>query len=312
MKINFITDDEYLNHDTGPSHPENIERYKVVKSLLDNSYSNHNFIKPRAATTEELSLVHDKEYINHILNSIPLDGYFYFDPDTICSPNSLKSYLFAVGGSILAFEDILNNNYLKKNCSYFCAHRPPGHHAEISKSMGFGVFNNVAISAVNALKHSQVNKILIVDFDVHHGNGTQHFFENNPNVIYASSHQFPYYPGSGDLNETGCGNIFNCPLDANTSSKDFRLMFEKNIISKINDNFDLIYFSAGFDAHHKDPLASINLIDEDFYWVTDIVLNKFGGQVPVISVLEGGYDMEGLKNGLNNHLMALSEYIKDE
>ena len=312
MKINFIIDDEYLRHDTGPSHPENIERLKVVKKLLKNLYSDHNFHKPREATNEELCLVHDKDYVKQIIGSIPLKGYFHFDPDTIGCPNSLKSYLYAVGGSIFAFEDILKKNYLKKNCSYFCSHRPPGHHAECSKSMGFGVFNNVAIAAAKALKHPNINKILIVDFDVHHGNGTQHFFENNPNVVYASSHQFPFYPGSGDSNEIGCGNIFNCPLEANTSSKEFRYNFERDIISKINNDFDLIYFSSGFDAHYKDPLASINLIDEDFYWVTDIVLNKFGGQVPVISVLEGGYDANGLYNGLNNHLMALSDYIKNE
>ncbi len=312
MKINFIMDDEYLNHDTGNSHPENIERYKTVKSLIKSNFSDHYFHKPREATIAELSLVHDVDYIESIISNIPSDGFFHYDPDTIGSPSSLKSYLLAAGGSIFAFEDIINKNSLKKNCSYFCAHRPPGHHAEISKAMGFGVFNNVAISASYALKNPNINKILIVDFDVHHGNGTQHFFENNPNVIYASSHQFPFYPGSGSLAEKGCGNIFNCPLDSNTSSNDFRLIFEQNIISKINHKFDLIYFSAGFDAHHKDPLASINLIDEDFYWVTDIVLNKFGGKVPVISVLEGGYDSEGLKNGLNNHLMAFSEYIKNE
>ena len=312
MNINFIIDDEYLNHDTGPTHPENIERYEVVKLLLNNHYANHNFIKPREASVDEICLVHDRKYVNNVINSIPSDDFFYFDPDTVGCPHSLKSYLYAVGGSIKAFEDIVLKNYLKKNITYFCGHRPPGHHAEVGKAMGFGVFNNVAISAANALKHPDVNKILIVDFDVHHGNGTQHFFENNPDVFYASCHQFPFYPGSGDLNERGCGNIFNCPLDADTSSSVFRLKFEECIISKIHEKFDLIYFSAGFDAHYKDPLASINLIDEDFYWVTDIVLNKFGGQVPVISVLEGGYNKEGLKNGLNNHLMALSEYIKNE
>lgn len=312
MKINFIMDDEYLNHDTGKSHPENIERYLIVKSLIEEKYSQHNFIKPREVSLEELYSIHQTEYVNNIINSIPDKNFFYYDPDTIGSSTSLKSYLLAAGGSILAFEEIIRMNYLKKNSSFFCAHRPPGHHAEASKAMGFGVFNNVAVSAANAFKNPNINNILIVDFDVHHGNGTQHSFENNPNIVYASSHQFPFYPGSGDIAETGCGNIYNCPLEAGVNSKEFRYLFEKHIISPINQDFDLIYFSAGFDAHYKDPLASINLIDEDFYWVTDIVLNKFGGQTPVISVLEGGYDKEGLKNGLDEHLKALYEYNKNE
>ena len=177
--------------------------------------------------------------------------------------------------------------------------------------MGFGVFNNVAISAEYALRSGKFEKILIVDFDVHHGNGTQHIFENSKNIYYASSHQYPFYPGTGSENETGTGNIFNCPLTAGCDSKTFRSLFENKIINKINNNFDLIYFSAGFDAHKLDPLASINLENEDFYWVTKIVLEKLANNVPIISVLEGGYDMKGLTHGLNNHLKALIEYSNE-
>ena len=302
--INIIFSQEYKNHDTG-NHPESIERIKVVNNLIKEKYSNHNFIEPNIANKKIISLVHDEEYIDNIFTSIPNSGFTYFDPDTIASPNSLKSYLLAAGGSVDAVNYILKN---KNKGVYFCAHRPPGHHAESNKAMGFGVFNNVAISAQYAQNSGKFKKILIVDFDVHHGNGTQHIFENNPNIYYASSHQFPFYPGTGSFNEVGVGNIFNCPLPSYCDSSSFKSLFRKNIVDKIDSVFDLIYFSAGFDAHKLDPLASINLEDDDFYWVTKIILEKFANNVPIISVLEGGYDMKGLYHGLNNHLKALVEY----
>jgi acetoin utilization deacetylase AcuC-like enzyme len=302
--INIFFSKEYKNHDTG-NHPESIERIKVVNNLINEEYSKHNLIEPPFADKKIISLVHDLEYVNNIYDSIPNSGFTYFDPDTIASPNSLKSYLLAVGGSVDAVNYILDN---KKKGVFFCAHRPPGHHAESNKAMGFGVFNNVAISAQYAQNSGIFKKILIVDFDVHHGNGTQHIFENNPNIYYASSHQFPFYPGTGSFNEIGVGNIFNCPLPSDCDSSSFKSLFRKNIVDKIDAVFDLIYFSAGFDAHKLDPLASINLEDDDFYWVTKIILEKFANNVPIISVLEGGYDMKGLYHGLNNHLKALVEY----
>jgi len=305
--INIIFSQEYKNHDTG-NHPESIERIKVVNNLIKEEYSKHKHIEPTIADKKIISLVHDLEYVNKIYNSIPNSGFTYFDPDTIASPNSLKSYLLAVGGSVDAVKYILDN---KNKGVFFCAHRPPGHHAESNKAMGFGVFNNVAVSAQYALNSGKFKKILIVDFDVHHGNGTQHIFENNPNIFYASSHQYPFYPGTGSFYDVGVGNIFNCPLHSNCDSDSFRTLFRENIIDKINTKFDLIYFSAGFDAHKLDPLASINLEDNDFYWVTKIVLEKFANNVPIISVLEGGYDMKGLYNGLNNHLKKLVEYSNE-
>ena len=305
--INIIFSQEYKNHDTG-NHPESIERIKVVNNLINEEYSKHKHIEPTIADKKIISLVHDLEYVNKIYDSIPNSGFTYFDPDTIASPNSLKSYLLAVGGSVDAVKYILDN---KNKGVFFCAHRPPGRHAECNKAMGFGVFNNVAVSAQYALNSGKFKKILIVDFDVHHGNGTQHIFENNPNIFYASSHQYPFYPGTGSFNEVGVGNIFNCPLPSDCDSSSFRTLFRKNIIDKIDTKFDLIYFSAGFDAHKLDPLASINLEDNDFYWVTKIVLEKFANNVPIISVLEGGYDMKGLYNGLNNHLKKLVEYSNE-
>ncbi len=273
--INFFYTNEYFNHDTG-SHPESIERIKTVKELIFQNYGNHNFFEPPLISKDLISDVHDVNYIDSIFQNIPNKGYTYFDPDTIACPNSLKSYLSAVGGSVEAVNRFINK---PNDRVFFCAHRPPGHHAEKDKAMGFGVFNNVAISAQYAFQKQNFSKILIVDFDVHHGNGTQHIFENNKNIFYASSHQFPFYPGTGDILEKGVGNIFNCPLPAGCDSKLFRELFIKNIIDKINEKFDLIYFSAGFDAHYLDPLASINLEDEDFFWVTKIVLDKFAGKM---------------------------------
>ena len=306
--INFYYSDEYFNHDTG-SHPESIERIKVVKELLFNEYASHNFIEPSLATKELISNVHDINYIDNIFENIPTSGFNYFDPDTIACPSSLKSYLLAVGGSVDAVDHSRDSQ--KDKNVYFCAHRPPGHHAEKNKAMGFGVFNNIAVSAQYANTIKNYSKILIVDFDVHHGNGTQHIFENNPNVFYASSHQFPFYPGTGDISETGNGNIFNCPLPSGCDSILFRKLFTENILEKINHNFDLLYFSAGFDAHKLDPLASINLEDDDFKWITEVIIEKYASNIPIISVLEGGYDMKGLYNSLNNHLKVLQKYSNE-
>ena len=306
--INFYYSDEYFNHDTG-LHPESIERIKVVKELLFNEYASHNFIEPSLATKKLISNVHDINYVDNIFENIPTSGFNYFDPDTIACPSSLKSYLSAVGGSVDAVDHSRDSQ--KDKNVYFCAHRPPGHHAEKNKAMGFGVFNNIAISAQYANTIKNYSKILIVDFDVHHGNGTQHIFENNPNIFYASSHQFPFYPGTGDISETGNGNIFNCPLPSGCDSILFRKLFTENILEKINHNFDLLYFSAGFDAHKSDPLASINLEDDDFKWITEVIIEKYASNIPIISVLEGGYDMKGLYNSLNNHLKVLQKYSNE-
>ena len=306
--INFYFSDEYLNHDTG-SHPESIQRIKTVKQLLNDKYNNHNFIEPSKASIDLISNVHDKDYVEEILINIPKSGFYHFDPDTIASPRSLNSYLMAVGGSV---DSVIHSlNHQSKNPVYFCAHRPPGHHAEKNKAMGFGVFNNVAIAAQFALEHGNYDKILIIDFDVHHGNGTQHIFESNSNIYYASSHQYPFYPGTGNENEIGVGNIFNCPLPSGCDSELFRKLFQEKIIDKINIEFDIIFFSAGFDAHKLDPLASINLENDDFAWVTEAILKKFAKNIPVISVLEGGYNMDGLYNGLDFHLKILDQYSNE-
>ena len=201
-------------------------------------------------------------YLSKLVKNKKIEGITNLSP-------SYNKLIISFDLSLTTFSNIKNSlekiqieNEIKhqsKNPVYFCAHRPPGHHAEKNKAMGFGVFNNVAIAAQFALEQKNYNKILIIDFDVHHGNGTQHIFESNPDIIYASSHQYPFYPGTGNENEIGVGNIFNCPLPSGCDSNLFRELFQKKIIDKINMKFDIIFFSAGFDAHKLDPLASINL-----------------------------------------------------
>ena len=302
--LKILTSNEFLNHDTG-SHPESIDRYRTIKKLFKDKFNHHTQYSNRLAKLEDLKLCHEENYINHILDNIPSSDFYYYDPDTKACPKSLNSYLNAVGICLDAIDKIFTT---KNPIDVFCGVRPPGHHAETNKAMGFGVFNNIAIAARYAISKYKVNKILIVDFDVHHGNGTQEIFFNDSRVSYASSHQFPFYPGTGSLEEIGKNNIFNCPLPGETKSDTFRNLFSKNIIDKITESFDLIMFSAGFDAHYSDPLASINLTEEDFYWATTEICDKFANDKSVLSVLEGGYNMDGLYNSLNSHLNALIDF----
>ena len=306
--INFYFSDEYVNHDTG-SHPESIQRIKTVKQLLNNKYTKHHFIEPSIASTELISNVHDKQYIEEILMNIPKSGFYHFDPDTIASSTSLNSYLMAVGGSV---DSVIHSiNHQSKNPVYFCAHRPPGHHAEKNKAMGFGVFNNVAIAAQFALEQKNYNKILIIDFDVHHGNGTQDIFYNDKNVLYISTHQYPYYPGSGSEKENGkYNNVLNIPLEAGTTGNEYLNAYEK-VLDKLKEfKPEFLLFSAGFDAHIDDPLAQLRLSSEDFYKITKRTLevSKPFCNGNIVSILEGGYDLRALQESTQRHVDALIEF----
>ena len=301
----LLTHEERLQHVTPPGHPEQVARLEyILEALKDINLSR---VSAPMAAEDDILRIHPREHINYLQDAVPETGFKTIDGDTHISSGSLTAAYRAAGGVLRAVDIVLSGE--AKNA--FVAVRPPGHHAENAKAMGFCIFGNVAIAAKYAIEIHGLNRVAVVDFDVHHGNGTQHIFENNPNIFYASSHQFPYYPGTGDISERGRGNIFNCPLPSNCSSELFRELFSKHIIDKIEENFDLLYFSAGFDAHKLDPLASINLDDEDFFWVTQKVLEKFANNIPVISVLEGGYDMKGLYNGLNNHLKVLQDYSNE-
>jgi acetoin utilization deacetylase AcuC-like enzyme len=241
-----------------------------------------------------------------VLGAVPESGHIRLDPDTAMSPGSDEAALRAAGAAVAAVNAVIGG----EADNAFCALRPPGHHAEAERAMGFCLFNNVAIGACQALEVHGLARVAIFDFDVHHGNGTQHSFEREPRVQYLSTHQWPLYPGTGAREETGVGNIVNCPLPAGTGSREWRRVVEADILAAI-DAFapELIMVSAGFDAHRADPLAMLELVEDDYGWVTARLVElarKHAGS-RVVSVLEGGYDLTALANSALAHLNALRE-----
>ncbi|MDC0196788.1 histone deacetylase family protein [Gammaproteobacteria bacterium] len=295
------------HHEPGIHHPESPYRLESVMTKLDEVCFN-NLVRFDAPKTqlEVISLVHDPNYIDRLLQSVPKNGLVYLDPDTILSPGSGEAILRAVGGVCAAIDDVLD----AKADNAFCAMRPPGHHAEFSRAMGFCVFNNVAIGAKYAQKKYGVEKVAVIDFDVHHGNGTQHTFEPNPLLFYGSSHQFPAYPGTGLASEVGSGNIVNVPIKPGGGSQLFRQAYAEIIIPKLRAfNPDLILLSAGFDAHIEDPLCQLNLVTPDFVWVTKELLLVAAEccEGRLVSTLEGGYNLEALADCVGAHVSALME-----
>jgi len=307
MKTGIITTDTYLNHDTGQGHPERADRVTVVIDHLKKIKSkNLIWKKPVKFDLKYLEYAHDKSYLNNVKDSFPKEGLNFLDGDTIISPGSKKATADAVGSIISAIDGVENKKF--DNC--FCAVRPPGHHAEKDKAMGFCIYNNVAVGAYYLLKKYNYNKVAIIDFDVHHGNGTQNIFYDNKNVLYISTHQYPYYPGSGSEKEKGkFNNIFNIPLPAGTSSHEYLNAYEF-VLKKIKEfKPEFILFSAGFDAHKDDPLAQFQLKSKDFYDLTKRTLNlsKSFCNGKVVSILEGGYDLNALKESVEMHINALLE-----
>ena len=307
MKTGIITTDTYLNHDTGQRHPERADRVTVVIDHLKKIKSkNLIWKKPVKFDLKYLEYAHDKSYLNNVKDSFPKEGLNFLDGDTIISPGSKKATADAVGSIISAIDGVENKKF--DNC--FCAVRPPGHHAEKDKAMGFCIYNNVAVGAYYLLKKYNYNKVAIIDFDVHHGNGTQNIFYDNKNVLYISTHQYPYYPGSGSEKEKGkFNNIFNIPLPAGTSSHEYLNAYEF-VLKKIKEfKPEFILFSAGFDAHKNDPLAQFQLKSKDFYDLTKRTLNlsKSFCNGKVVSILEGGYDLNALKESVEMHINALLE-----
>ena len=308
MKTAIITSDTSLNHITGTGHPEKPDRVKVVIEILK---KNNNLIwkKPSKFNNKILNITHSKKYINNVQNSFPNKGLFFLDGDTIVSPGSKDATLDAVGSIICAIDGVERKEF--KNA--FCAVRPPGHHAEKEKAMGFCIYNNVAVGAKYLIDKYNYQKVAIIDFDVHHGNGTQDIFFENKNVLYISTHQYPFYPGSGNENEKGkYNNIFNIPLQAGTNSREYLEAYE-HVLKKLKDfkpNF--ILFSAGFDAHKDDPLAQLELNSKDYYEITKRTLEyaKKYCDGKVVSILEGGYDLNALAESTNEHVKALLEYNK--
>ena len=308
MKTGLITSDTYKNHNTGNGHPEKIDR---VTAIIDNfkKVDNKNLIwkKPNKFDEFFLNKTHSIEYINHVKQSFPKKGLVFLDGDTIVSPGSKDATRDAVGSIITAIDGVQNKEF--KNA--FCAVRPPGHHAEKEKAMGFCIYNNVAVGANYLIEKYKYKKIAIIDFDVHHGNGTQDIFYDNEKVLYISTHQYPYYPGSGSNEENGkFNNVLNIPLEAGTTSEEYLNAYE-NVLTKIKQfKPEFLLFSAGFDAHIDDPLAQMRLSTEDFYKITKRTLeySKSFCNGRVVSILEGGYDLKALQNSTQRHVDALLEF----
>ena len=308
MKTCLVTTDTYQNHDTGNGHPEKIDRVTaIIKNFKKLNNNNIVWKKPTNFDQSLLIKTHSSKYVNFVTKSFPKKGFSFLDGDTIISPGSKDATKDAVGSIITAINGIQNNEF--KNA--FCAVRPPGHHAEKDKAMGFCIYNNVAVGANYLIEKYKFNRVAIIDFDVHHGNGTQNIFYDNEKVLYISTHQYPYYPGSGTEKEKGkFNNIFNIPLEAGTSSQQYLNAYE-NVLKKIKEfQPEFILFSAGFDAHMNDPLAQLKLTSNDFYEITkrtlEVSKNFCNGKV--VSILEGGYDLQALQESTERHVDALIEF----
>jgi acetoin utilization deacetylase AcuC-like enzyme len=306
MLIYFHTD--CLLKDNGFNHPERKERLdSILESIKQIKNIKISFKEAPLADTSVISLVHPKKHIEKIFSNIPKSGLIGVEKepyaDTILCPNSKKAILRSCGAGIAAADDLMNNNK-----RIFCAIRPPGHHAETTKAMGFCFINNIAVTARYLQKKYKINKVAIIDFDVHHGNGTQEIFYNDETVAYGSSHEFHLFHVTGSEEEIGVGNIFNAPLKAGLKGKEFLKIFEQKVLNPI-DKFkpEVILISAGFDAHIRDPLASINLESKDFYEITKKIVDLANVHCEgrIISFLEGGYDLLALSESIKEHFLAL-------
>jgi acetoin utilization deacetylase AcuC-like enzyme len=305
MTTFYYTHPAFLAHDTGLGHPESPLRLKAIETVLMRP-AFAALVKreaPRAETAQILR-VHTQEHVDAVLSHIPQNGLLYMDPDTPVSPGSGEAAWRAAGAVCAAVDAVFKGE--AKNA--FCGIRPPGHHASPGRSMGFCIFNNIAIAAEHARHTHGIQRVAIIDFDVHHGNGTQHTFDKNPEVLYASTHQHPWYPGTGLASDTGAGNIFNAPLPAGSGSKEFRAAMESKILPAV-DSFkpELVLVSAGFDAHKDDPLGSLNFVEDDYAWITRELLALAGRHCggKLVSALEGGYNLEALGGSVGAHVGAL-------
>ncbi len=305
MTTRLYTHNLSVEHITPPGHPERPDRIRALDKVFAEPQFNALIrVEAPRADTAWFEVAHPKNHLKMIQDSIPDTGIATVDADTSASPKSWEVVTHVCGAAMDAVDAVFN----KDADNAFVSMRPPGHHAERTTAMGFCLVNNIAIAARYAQQTHGAERIAIVDFDVHHGNGTQDIFYDDPSVMFASTHQMPLYPGSGALNETGEGNIFNAPLsDGNDGSK-FKQAFRERVLPAL-DNFkpDLLMISAGFDAHYKDPLAGLNLIADDFDWVTGKLMEVADEccDSRIVSLLEGGYDLEGLAESASSHVNRL-------
>lgn len=307
MRTLYYSHPDFLGHDTGIAHPESVDRLHVIEQALSSpAFSGLQRVEPiiPADIQDKIGLVHSKAMIAKVLASIPPQGLANLDADTVVSPGSKQAALRAVAAVCDAVDKVCSG----QNARAFCAVRPPGHHAMPDYAMGFCLFNNIAIAAEYARSQYGLKRIAIVDFDVHHGNGTQAVFYEQPQVLYASSHQWPHYPGTGHPSENGVGNIINVPLPSGSGGEVFREKYQQTILPAVQAfNPELILISAGFDAHRDDPLASLDLLEQDYRWITNelIAIADTCCQGRIISALEGGYNLRALANSVAVHVSSL-------
>lgn len=296
----------FTGHQTPLGHPERPDRMRAIDRILEHErFQALERDSAALGTLEQAALAHPEEHIIALKKLMPEEGLVRIDDDTTASPGTWEAALRGVGAVCQAVDEVMP----RKVKNAFAAIRPPGHHAEHTKAMGFCYFNNAAVAARWAQKHWGAQRVAIMDWDVHHGNGTQDIFWDDPTVMYASTHQMPLYPGTGDMDETGNhNNIVNVPLRAGDGGAEFREAMDIAVLPRIEAfRPDLVIISAGFDAHVRDPLGQINLVETDFAWATErlmqIAERTAGGRL--VSVLEGGYDLEGLARSVAAHVMTL-------
>jgi acetoin utilization deacetylase AcuC-like enzyme len=302
----LITHRSSLDHLTPLGHPERPDRLRAIERVLEGEkFQTLERVQAPRASEETVALCHPMDYVEQIRAACPKEGMVRLDADTSMSPGSFEAVMHAVGGAVFAVDEVIN----KRADNAFCAMRPPGHHAETARPMGFCLFNHAAIAARHAQEQHGLDRVAVVDFDVHHGNGTQEIFWSDPRVMYCSTHEMPLYPGSGAPSERGeHNNIVNAPLAAGNGGPQFREAMEIAILPRLLAfKPDLIVISAGFDAHMRDPLANLNFTEADFGWATqkimDVADQTAAGRV--ISVLEGGYDLQGLAASTAAHVTEL-------
>ncbi len=307
MTTCIFTSNSSIKHDTGPGHPECPERIPAILTGLKKIQSQKLIWKEIGSFDEKyIELTHSKKYLENINQSFPKEDLVFLDGDTIVSKGSKKAAYDAVGAIINAIDAVMNQEF----DNAFCVVRPPGHHAEKEHAMGFCIFNNVAVGATYLLEKYKLDKVAIIDFDVHHGNGTQDIFYNEKKVLYISSHQFPFYPGTGSKDEIGkFNNILNIPLKAGTVSEEFFNSYKK-VYDKLNEfRPQFILLSAGFDAHKNDPLANVDLESRDYYILTKEIM-KIAKKIcsnKIVSILEGGYNLSAIQESAKYHVEALLE-----
>ncbi|WP_274629802.1 histone deacetylase family protein [Arvimicrobium flavum] len=295
----------FLEHITPPGHPERPDRLRAIERILDDeAFARLDRKEAPAGDEATILYAHPESFVDRVRAAVPETGIARIDADTTASPRSWEAMIHAIGAANAAVDDVFTG----AADNVFIAARPPGHHAEKTTAMGFCLFNIAAIAARHAQKRHGAERVAIVDWDVHHGNGTQDIFWEDPSVLYCSTHQMPLYPGTGAKTETGVGNIVNAPLSPNTGSDLFRDAFLSRVLPKIDDfRPDLVIISAGFDAHHRDPLAEINLTEDDFDWATGRLMECAGSYSNnrLVSILEGGYDLQGLSDSVSAHVSRL-------